>query len=145
MPRFLTGEEMEALKFAVGLSQGLSVEDCNASETIGKHFLAPGTNFMYYDTGEESVCYAWILGDEESFCEHFVHEETHRVLHELIGLRSCCDYDNVARYAEAVELESTVQSGEILVKVPGELQRLVEDAQKHEDPREGSLKLLLYP
>jgi hypothetical protein len=118
MPRFLTGEEMEALKFAVGLSQGLSVGDCNDGDEIGRHFLAPGTNFMYYDTGEGSVCYAWILGDEESFCEHFVHEETHRILHARIGLRSCCDYDNVARYAEAVEAEPPASRGEILVKVP---------------------------
>lgn len=118
MPRFLTGEEMEALKFAVGLSQGLSVEDCNRGEAIRRYFLAPGTNFMFYDTGEKSVCYAWILGDEESFCEHFVHEETHRILHERIGLRSCCDYDNVARYAEAVDAEPLANKGEILVKVP---------------------------
>ena len=115
MPRFLTSEEMEALKFAIGLSHGLSVEDC---DEIGRHFLAPRTNFMYYDTGEQSVCYAWILGDEECFCEHFVHEETHRILHALIGLRSCCDYDNVARYAEAVEAEPSASKGEILVEVP---------------------------
>lgn len=118
MPRFLTSEEMEALKFAIGLSQGLSVEDCNKGDEMGRHFLAPGTNFMYYDTGEESVCYAWILGNEESFCEHFVHEEIHRVLHALIDLRSCCDYDNVARYAEAVEAEPSASEGEILVEVP---------------------------
>ena len=118
MPRFLTSEEMEALKFAIGLSHGLSVEDCNEGEEIGRHFLTPGTNFMYYDTGEESVCYAWILGDQESFCEHFVHEETHRILHALIGLQSCCEYDKVARYAEAVEAETPASKREILVKVP---------------------------
>jgi hypothetical protein len=117
MPRFLTSEEMEALKFAIGFSHGLSVEDCDEGDEIGRHFLAPGTNFMYYDTGEQSVCYAWILGDEESFCEHFVHEETHRILHALIGLRSCCDYDNVARYAEAVETEQTIHTEEISVMV----------------------------
>jgi hypothetical protein len=117
MPRFLTSEEMEALKFAIGLSHGLSVEDCDEGDEIGRHFLVPGTNFMYYDTGEQSVCYAWILGDEESFCEHFVHEETHRVLHALIGLRSCCDYDNVARYAEAVETEQMTHTEEISVMV----------------------------
>ena len=117
MPRFLTSEEMEALKFAIGLSHGLSVEDCNEGDEIGRHFLAPDTNFMYYDTGEESVCYAWILGDQESFCEHFVHEETHRVLHALIGLRSCCEYDNVARYAEAVETEKMTHTEEISAMV----------------------------
>jgi hypothetical protein len=116
-PRFLTSEEMEALKFAIGLSHGLSVQDCTEGVEIGRHFLAPGTNFMYYDTGEESVCYAWILGGEESFCEDFVHEETHRVLHALIDLRSCCDYDNVARYAEAVETEQATHTEEISVMV----------------------------
>ena len=117
-PRFLDSVEMEALKFAIGFSNGLRIDECHDRQAIGKHFLAPGTHFMYYDTGEGSVCVAWVLGDEDSFCEYFVHEEVHRVLHQLIDLRTCCDYDNVARFAEATDPEPKIHGAEILVKVP---------------------------
>ena len=98
--RFLTEEEMVALKFAIGESEGLTVEECCNSSSINKHFLAIGTNFMMYDTGEEAVCLAWVLGDGESFIDHYVHEEMHRVLHKQVGIESCSAYDKIARYIE---------------------------------------------
>lgn len=55
---------------------------------------------MMYHTGEESICLAWVLGDERSFINDYIHEEIHRILHKRIDLKSCCDYDNVARYVE---------------------------------------------
>ena len=98
--RFLTEEEMAALKFAIGESEGLTVEECHDPSMIDKHFLATGTNFMMYDTGEKSVCLAWVLGDDESFVSHYIHEELHRVLHEQIGIDSCSAYDRIARLIE---------------------------------------------
>ena len=106
--RFLDGEEMEALKFAIGESEGLTIEECCDQSLVRRHFLVPRTNFMMYDTGEETICLAWVLGDESSFIEFFVHEEIHRVLHKRIGLESCCAYDNVARYAESETVEVLV-------------------------------------
>jgi hypothetical protein len=96
----LTEEEMAALKFAIGESEGLTVEECCDPSIIDKHFLAVGTNFMMYDTGEGAVCLAWVLGDEASFISHYTHEELHRVLHKRVGIASCSAYDRVARYVE---------------------------------------------
>jgi hypothetical protein len=96
----LTEEEMMALKFAIGQSEGLTVEECRDPSLIAKHFLARGTNFMMYDTGEEAVCLAWVLGDEQSFISHYMHEELHRVLHKEIGIASCSAYDKIARYID---------------------------------------------
>jgi hypothetical protein len=98
--RFLTEEEMAALKFAIGESEGLTVEECRDPSIIDKHFLAVGTNFMMYDTGEGAVCVAWVLGDQESFISHYTHEELHRVLHKRVGITSSSAYDRVARYVE---------------------------------------------
>jgi hypothetical protein len=91
---------MVALKFAIGQSEGLSVEECCTQELIDRHLLRSGTNFLMYDTGEESVCIAWVLGNEHSFVSHYVHEEIHRVLHKVVGMDACCDYDKVARHVE---------------------------------------------
>jgi hypothetical protein len=98
--RFLKDEEMVALKFAIGQSEGLSVEECCDPERIGMHFKAPGTNFMMYDTGEQTICLAWVLGDDQSFIDHFVHEEMHRVLHRTVDMDSCSAYDRIARLVE---------------------------------------------
>ena len=106
--KFLNSEEMEALKFAIGESEGLTIGECTVPSLINRHFLVPETDFMMYDTGEETICLAWVLGDESSFIEFFVHEEIHRVLHKRIGLESCCAYDNVARYAESETVEVLV-------------------------------------
>lgn len=98
--RFLDPSEMAALRLAIGESQGLTIEECDERFLISKYFAVPGTNFMLYDTGEKSICLAWVLGDEKSFIEFYLHEELHYILHKCIDLKSCCDYDNVARVAE---------------------------------------------
>lgn len=98
--RFLDPSELEALKLAIGESQDLTIEECEDWSKIGKHFAVSGTNFMLYDTGEKSVCLAWVLGNEESFIDFYTHEVLHYILHERISLKSCCDYDNIAKYAE---------------------------------------------
>ena len=97
--RFLGEEEMAALKFAIADSDGESIEDTK------KHFITSGTNLMLYDTGEKSVCMAWVLGDEGSFINHYLHEEIHHVLHEVAGINACCAYDKVARFAEELPHE----------------------------------------
>jgi hypothetical protein len=74
----------------------------------GQYFVVPNTNFMMYDTREESICLAWAFGNEASFIEFYVHEEIHHVLHKRIDLRSCCEYDNIARQAESESLEVLV-------------------------------------
>jgi hypothetical protein len=102
--RFLDSSEMAALKLAIGESQGLTIEQCEDWFLISKYFAVPGTNFMLYDTGERSVCLAWLLGDEQSFIEFYVHEELHYILHKCIDLKSCCDYDSIAEYVEKEEL-----------------------------------------
>jgi hypothetical protein len=103
--RFLTEEEMAAQKFAIGESEGLTVEECCDPSIIEKHYLAVGTNFMMHDTGEGAVCLAWVLGDEASFISHYTHEELHRILHKRVGMASCSAYDRVARYVD--DREST--------------------------------------
>ena len=106
--RFLDSLEMEALKLAIGESHGLTIEQCEDLFHIGKYFAVPGTNFMLYDTGEKSICLAWVLGDEKSFIEFYVHEELHYILHKCVDLKSCCDYDKVAKYAEKEMVEVLV-------------------------------------
>jgi hypothetical protein len=109
--RFLNSLEMEALKLAIGESHGLTIEQCEDMFYIDKYFAVPGTNFMLYDTGEESICLAWALGDEQSFIEFYLHEEMHYILHKCVDLKSCCDYDKVAKFAEKEEmLEVTISS-----------------------------------
>lgn len=100
--RFLSPVELKALKFAICQSEGLSIEECEERVHVMNHFRARESNFMMYHTGEESICLAWVLGDEMSFISDFVHEELHRVLHKRIDLESCDRYDNVANYAENV-------------------------------------------
>ena len=139
-PRFLLREELDALKFAIGMSHGLDIEQCEGGEGISRHFLAPGTNFMYYDTGEERICFAWILASEGSFCEYLAHEEIHRVLHEVIDLKSCCDYDNIARFAEAVDAEPSVRAVSALMNMSA---RALERSLRPVRPRAG--KSLLFP
>jgi hypothetical protein len=106
--RFLDSLEMEALKLAIGESHGLTIEQCEDLFYIGRYFAVPGTNFMLYDTGEKSICIAWALGDEKSFVEFYLHEEMHYILHKCIDLKSCCDYDKVAQYAEKEIMEVVV-------------------------------------
>jgi hypothetical protein len=108
--RFLDGEEMQALRFAIGESEELTIEECYNWSMIARHFLTPKSNFMFYDTGERKICLAWVLGDEQSFVEFFVHEEVHRVLHETIDLKSCCMYDNIAQQVEAPLVEVLVNT-----------------------------------
>ncbi len=108
--RFLDPQEMAALKFAIGQSEGLSIEECCDWDKVKRYFLTPETNFMLYHTGEQAICLAWILGDDKSFIEFFVHEELHRVLHERIDLSACCSYDNVARYVETSIIEVLVRA-----------------------------------
>lgn len=106
--RFLDTSELAALKLAIGESQGLTIEQCEDWYLMSKYFAVPGTNFMLYDTGEKSVCLAWVLSDEKSFIEFYVHETLHYILHECIDLKSCCDYDNIARIVEEEEPEEQV-------------------------------------
>ena len=106
--KFLNSEEMEALKFAIGESEGLTIGECTVPSLINRHFLVPETDFMMYDTGERCICLAWVLGNETSFVEIFVHEEIHRVLHKHIDLESCCAYDNISKYVEGEMLEVLV-------------------------------------
>ena len=117
--RFLDPSEMEALKLAIGESQGLTIKDCEDWLKISKHYAVPGTNFMLYDTGEKSVCLAWVLGDEESFVEFYMHEVLHYILHERIDLRSCCDYDKIAKYAESEMPEVVIYERRQMVKMTG--------------------------
>jgi hypothetical protein len=106
--RFLDPLEMEALKLAIGESHGLTIEQCEDLFCIGKYFAVPGTNFMLYDTGEKSICLAWALGDESSFIEFYLHEEMHYILHKCVDLKSCCEYDKIAKYAEKEMVEVLV-------------------------------------
>jgi len=100
--RFLSQEELKALKFAICQSEGLTIEECEERALVMKYFHARENNFMMYHTGEESICLAWVLGDERSFINDYVHEELHRVLHKRVDLESCDKYDNVADYMENV-------------------------------------------
>jgi hypothetical protein len=103
--RFLNPIELRALKFAICESEGMTIEESEESVHLMNHFRARESNFMMYHTGEESICVAWVLGDDKSFVNDYVHEEIHRILHKRIDLSSCDQYDNVSRYVEGVMIE----------------------------------------
>jgi hypothetical protein len=103
--RFLNPIELRALKFAICESEGMTIQESEERVHLMNHFRARESNFMMYHTGEESIGVAWVLGDDKSFVNDYVHEEIHRILHKRIDLSSCDQYDNVSRYVEDVMIE----------------------------------------
>ncbi len=100
---------MEALKFAIGESEGLTIEECSVQFLVMRHFLVPGTNFMMYDTGEECI-FVWpgCLGTKRALSSSISTKKFTALLHKHVDLECCCAYDNISKYAESEMAEVLV-------------------------------------
>jgi hypothetical protein len=98
---FLSNEELEPVKIALGERDDLTNEKSSEPGQIGKHLSSRSVNMIFYDSDARTVCLAWLWGDDDSFIADYTRAEIRRIIHERVGLRSSRAYDNLARLVES--------------------------------------------